>query len=78
MIGIKTRSKDPESDLLLIMQAHPGIVETHFNVPIEDDKEEALEKIAIKMSCVRKGNLPDTVRAARIIITWLREGKIKI
>jgi hypothetical protein len=78
MIGIKTRSKDPESDLLLIMQAHPGIVESHFNIPVDDDKEETLEKIAHKMSCVRKGNLPDTVRAARTIISWLREGKIKI
>lgn len=78
MLGIKTKSKDPESDLLLIMQEHSGIIESHYKVPVEEDKEETLEKIAIKMNCVRKGNLPDTARASRMIIKLLREGKIKI
>jgi len=75
MIGIKTESKDPESDLLLIMQSHPGLIESHYNLPVEDDKEETLSKIAFKLNCLRKKNLPDTVRAARTIIRWLREGK---
>jgi hypothetical protein len=78
MTGIKTGSKDPETDLLLLMQSHPGIIESHYNLPVEDDKEETLEKIAIKMNCMRKGNLPDTVRAARTIISWLIKGKIRI
>ncbi len=78
MTGIKTGSKDPETDILLLMQSHPGIIESHYNLPIEEDKEETLEKIAIKMNCMRKGNMPDTVRAARTIISWLIKGKIRI
>jgi ribosome biogenesis GTPase A len=78
MIGVKTNSKDPESDLLIIMQEHPGIIESHYNVSIEDDKEETLEKIAIKLKCIRKGNLPDTTRASEIILKGLREGKIRV
>ena len=77
MTGIKTKSKDPENDLLLIMQEHSGIIESHYNVPVEEDKEETLGKIAIKLNCVKKGNLPDTVRASEIILRLLREGKIK-
>lgn len=78
MTGIKTVSKDPEADLLSVMQSHPGLIESHYNFPVEDDTEETLEKIALKLNCLRKGNLPDTVKAARLIIKMLREGKIKI
>lgn len=78
MTGITTRSKDPEHDLLLIMDAHPGIIELNYAVPVEKDTEKTLEKIAIKLNCVRKGNLPDTARASETILKQLREGKIKI
>lgn len=77
MFGIKTKSKDPENDLLLIMQEHPGIIESHYNLPVEEDKEETLGKIAIKLNCLKKGNLPDTARASEMILRMLREGKIK-
>ena len=76
--GITTKSKDPESDLLLIMHEHSGIIESHYHVPVEEDKEKTLEKIAIKINCVRKGNLPDTARASEIILKWIKGGKIKI
>jgi|APFre7841882654_1041346.scaffolds.fasta_scaffold29937_1 ribosome biogenesis GTPase A len=77
MTGIKTESKDPEGDLLLVMHAHPGIIESHYNVTVEEDKEETLGKIAVKINCVRKGNLPNTVRASQIILKLLREGDIR-
>jgi ribosome biogenesis GTPase A len=75
MTGIITESKDPESDLLSIMQSHPGLVESHYNLPVEDDKEETLSKIAVKLNCLKKKNQADTARAARTIIRWLREGR---
>jgi len=78
MTGITTRSKDPELDLLLIMDEHPGIIESHYAVPVEKDTEKTLEKIAIKLHCVRKGNLPNIARASELILKQLREGKIKI
>ncbi len=77
MTGIKTKSKDPENDLLLIMQEHPGIIESHFNVPVEEDREETLGKIAVKLNCLKKGKLPDTARASEMILRMLREGKIR-
>lgn len=72
MLGINTKSNDPESDVLLIIQKHPGMIESHYNVPLGDE-ETTLERIAIKLNCVRKGNIPDTTRASVIILKWLRE-----
>lgn len=77
MTGIKTKSKDPETDVLMIMEEHPGIIESHYNLPVQKDKEGTLEKIAIKLNCIRKGNLPDTARASEMLLRMLREGKIK-
>lgn len=77
MTGINTKSKHPEHDLLLIMETHRGIIELHYVVPLEKDKEKTLEKIAMKMHYVKKGNLPDTRRAAETILKLLQEGKIK-
>ena len=78
MTGINTKSKHPESDLLLIMQEHPGIIESHYTVPVGKDTEKTLEKIAIKINYIKKGNLPDTARASELILKLLREGKIKM
>jgi ribosome biogenesis GTPase A len=78
MTGIKTGSKDPESEVLMIMQSYPGVIEKHFGLVEEEEKEDTLEKIAMKMNYILKGNLPDTTRAARTIISLLREGKIRI
>ena len=77
MTGINTKSKDCEKDILLILNEHPGIIEPYFNLPVEEDKEETLERITIHLKCLKKGNLPDTPRAAAMILKWLRDGKIK-
>ena len=76
--GINTKSKDPESDVIFIMTEIPGMIESYYDVPIEEDKEESIKKIAIKLNCVRKGSQPDTVRASETIIKSLRDGKIQI
>lgn len=78
MVGITTKSKDPESDVFMIMQEHVGMIESYYKVPADKDKEKTLEKIASILNCVKKGNLPDTARAARSILKDLREGKIKV
>src|SRR3989344_4446071 len=52
MTGINTKSKHPEHDLLLIMEEHPGIIESHYSVPIGKDKEKTLEKIAMQIHYV--------------------------
>ncbi|MFH0869708.1 MAG: GTPase [archaeon] len=78
MVGINTHTKDPESALLKIMEAHPGLVEKHYGVPVDEDKEDTLEEISLKLKIIKKGNAPDTFKAAQRILKDIREGKMSI
>jgi ribosome biogenesis GTPase A len=76
--GIKTDSKDPEGDLLLVMEKLPGIIEGYYGVEVDEDKEASLESIGRKLNLLKKGGTPDTTRTAKRILLDLRIGKIKI
>ena len=77
LTGIKTNPKTAESDLLNIMHEYPGIIESYYKVSLSDDAEESLESIAVKLGCLKKGGVPDTPRAAVVILKDIRDGKIK-
>ncbi len=77
MTGIMTDSKDPEGDVLKIMESRPGLIESHYGVPVCDDKDEALEAISRKLGMILKGERADTFKASQRILKELRDGAIK-
>jgi len=75
--GIITDSKDPEEDVLKIMESKIGLIENHYGVPIVEDKEESLEAICRKLNLLIKGGKADTFKASQSILKALRDGTIK-
>jgi ribosome biogenesis GTPase A len=76
--GIKTETKDPEGDVLRIMEARPGLIENHYGVALSEDKEESLEAVCVKLNLLLKGGKPDMFKASQRILRELRSGIIKI
>jgi len=73
-----TKVKHPETILEDIMERYPGVIEKHFGVTPDDSRSGTIEKIAMKKGLLRKGGLPDTDRAARMIIRLIQTGKLRI
>jgi len=71
-----SKVKDPESALESIMKEFPGRVESHFGVPVEDDKRETIGTIALKKHMLLKGGRPDMRRASLSILRAIQNGKI--
>jgi ribosome biogenesis GTPase A len=71
------QADDPEPVVFEIMKKRPGLVEKHFGVGLNDDKEKTLEEIAIKKHLLKKGALPDTARTAKEILKAWQKGEIK-
>jgi len=69
--------KDPEGAAMEIIERFPRHVEKYYKVKHSDDPEETLEQVALKLKKLRKGGLPDTNAAARIILRDWQEGKIR-
>jgi len=70
--------KYPDDALEDVMRKYPGVIEKYFGVEPGDDHSETIEKIALKMHLLRKGGLPDTQRAARMIIREFQSGKLRL
>lgn len=68
--------KDPESAVFSLMVEYPGMIEKKFRVKIGENKEETLEKIALKSGCLVKGGEPDCQRMARVILRQWQLGEI--
>ncbi|MEM5872143.1 MAG: GTPase [Candidatus Aenigmatarchaeota archaeon] len=73
-----TKIKNPDLVVIKIMRMFPGMIESYYNVPLEEDKEKTLEKIAFKKNFIRKGGEADIRRAAVSILKDYQTGKIKI
>lgn len=73
-----TKTKEPDSDAIKLIEAYPGMVESHFKVKTHDDKREVLEDIARKKKWLLKGGEPDIDQAARFILRLWQSGKIAI
>jgi ribosome biogenesis GTPase A len=78
MIAAKTAGnlKDPEESAMKIIERFPEIIEKYYGIKHGDDSEETLGRIAIKMKRLRKGGLPDTNSAARMMLKDWQEGKM--
>lgn len=79
MIGAidHNREKDPDVVALNLLNEFPGLIEEHYNVPINEDKEETLFEIAKKHNMMLKGKEVDFMRAARKILYDWQTGKIR-
>ena len=78
MINVIDYSKVEEPDLLVIelMNKFPGRIEAYYGVDVLEDKEETIEKIAIKKKIVKKGNAPDIRRMSVSILKDWQSGKM--
>ena len=72
------RVKDPELSVQYLMDGMPGVLEKHYKLKPQTDSEFLLGELAIKSNFKKKGNLPDLVRAARLILSDWQNGKIKV
>ncbi len=72
-----TNLKDPEGSVIKMIELMPIEIETYYGVDHDDDPEIVLEQIALKLKKLKKGGLPDTNSAARIILKDWQEGNIK-
>ncbi len=59
-----------------ILESNPGFIEKYYGVEIDKDKEETIEKIAIKRNVLIKGGTPDIKRMSRMILQDIQKGKI--
>jgi ribosome biogenesis GTPase A len=75
LIGAKSpeRIKDPDIAVTKLLNENPGMIEKLHGVKVNEDKEETIKDIAIKLNMKKKGNLPDIDRASRKILQdWLK------
>lgn len=62
----------------VLLKDYPGVISQRYAVEEggEDEPHVILEKIAVSRSCIRKGNEPDTDKAADILIDDYRAGRL--
>jgi hypothetical protein len=72
-----TKVKEPDMMVMELMQKFPGKIERHFGMEEYEDKEETIEKIALKKKVMMKGNKPDIERMARMILKDWQKGEIR-
>jgi len=73
-----TKVKDPDIVVMEMMEQYPGRIEEYYDVPVQEDKEAALEDIARKKNIMKRGSEPDIARMGRIILELWQKGKIQI
>ena len=62
--------------LSYLYENYPGFLQTKYGIEECADGHEALERIAKKRACLKKGGEPDIDRAAGFIMDDFRAGKI--
>ena len=79
-IGVETWDKVKDADMMIadLMKKYPGVFEKYYNIPAKGDSEILIEKLGRKKCFLKKGNLVNTDRTARLILKEWQEGKIKI
>ncbi len=79
LIGSKdqTRLKDPEFVALKLIKVLKGKVEEFYKIKDEKSYEKKLVLIALKLRKLKKGNEPNTIETAKIIIKDWQKGKIR-
>lgn len=75
LIGAKNHYtvENPDLSVIKLMKNHPGLVERKYSVEVNEDPEETIKEIALKLNLKQKGNAPDIDRASRRILQdWLK------
>ena len=78
-ISVRTydKVKDPEFVVMRIMKECPGRFEKFYNIQANGDVEILIEELGRKKHIIKKGNLVDNDRVARLILKDWQEGIIK-
>lgn len=67
--------KDPEGAAMKVLEYLEGKAEEFYGVPIQEDYEDTLEMVAEQLNLKKKGDIPDSRRAAvQILLDW-QKGK---
>ena len=69
------QTKEPDIIAMEIMKEYPEIIEKEYGIKITEDLEKAIEEIAFKKKLLKKGNEPDIIRTARMILKNWQERK---
>ena len=72
------RVKEPEMILHILVEQYPGIFEKFYNIQANGDSEILIEELARKKHILKKGNVVNGDRVARMILRDFQEGKIKV
>jgi ribosome biogenesis GTPase A len=77
-ISVRTHDvmKEPEFVVARLMQEHPALFESFYNVPAKGDAEVLLEAVGRTRHLFKKGGLVDSERVARLVLKDWQEGKI--
>lgn len=70
------KAKNPDVVVIELLEKFPGVLESHYKIEPEDDPEELIAKIALKMNILKKGGVPDIERASRAILKDWQTGNI--
>lgn len=71
-----TKIKEPDRVVGQLMHHFPGRIEGFYGVAADEDPEVVLEAIAVKKKILKKGNKPDIMRIATMIIKDWQKGVI--
>ncbi|MBU3907418.1 MAG: 50S ribosome-binding GTPase [Nanoarchaeota archaeon] len=79
-INVRTwdKIKDPEGVLYSLIKQYPGIFEKFYNINAEGNPEVLIEEFGRKKHILKRGNLVDTDRVARMVLRDFQDGKIRV
>jgi len=80
LINVRTwdKVKEPEMIVHQLMMQYPKEFEKFYNFEAGGDSEFLIEKLGRKKKLLKKGNVVDSDRTARMILKDFQEGKIKL
>ncbi len=77
-----SKVKDPDVVAMLILdkfkEAHSSGIEHFYGITIKEDLVETLEDLARRLNYLKKGGLPDFMRASRKLVDDWQRGKLKL
>jgi len=79
-IGVRTfdKVKNPEFIVSELMKEHPALLENFYRIGADGDAEILLEKLGRRNNFLKKGNVVDIDRTARLILREWQKGNIRM
>ena len=69
--------KDPDFVVLGVMKQNPGLLEKYYDINALGDVEVLLDELGKKKNLVKRGNIIDRDRVARLVLKEWQDGKIR-